>query len=351
MIIDRSRAADAAATLSTRPRRRCAARAALALLLAGCGGASGVRFDAAGAALAVRQPALYPETLEYDATRDTFLVSSMRDGAIYRVDAAGLVSPLVDDPRLCSVLGIALDAERGRVWAVNSDLGASRRPSASGPRQLAAVGVYDLASGEPVAYVDLAPLVTGPHLLNGIALDAAGNAYVTDSFSPVIYRVDAGGQASVLIQSERFAGEGINLNGLVVHPGGYLLVVKKSEGALFKVPLDRPAAFTRVAIDTPLFGGDGVIRVGERGLVIVANQVPGNASNAAFALSSADGWASARLDAARPLGDVYPTTGVLRDGDLYVISSHLNELIQAPADQKAALHAQAVIQRIGRVAP
>jgi hypothetical protein len=325
---------------------------ALALLAGGaCGGATSVRFDTAGSALAVRQPALYPETLEYDAAHDTFLVSSMRDGAIYRVDAAGVVSPLVRDARLCSVLGIALDAERGRLWAVNSDLGASRRPSASGPRQLAAVGVYDLASGAPIAYVDLAPLVSGPHLLNGIALDAAGNAYVTDSFSPAIYRVDAGGQPSVLIQSEQFAGEGINLNGVVVHPGGYLLVIKKSEGALFKVPLDRPADFTRVAIAAPLFGGDGLIRVGERGLVIVANQVPGAASNAAFALSSSDGWASARLDASRPLGDVYPTTGVVRDGDLYVVYSHLDELIQAPAEQKASLHAEAVIERIGRVGP
>jgi hypothetical protein len=155
----------------------------------------------------------------------------------------------------------------------------------------------------------------------------------------------------VLIQSEQFAGEGINLNGVVVHPGGYLLVIKKSEGALFKVPLDRPADFTRVAIAAPLFGGDGLIRVGERGLVIVANQVPGAASNAAFALSSSDGWASARLDASRPLGDVYPTTGVVRDGDLYVVYSHLDELIQAPAEQKASLHAEAVIERIGRVGP
>ena len=60
---------------------------------------------------------------------------------------------------------------------------------------------------------------------------------------------------------------------------------------------------------------------------------------------------SARLDASRPLGAVYPTTGVVRDGNLYVVYSHLNELIQAPADQKASLHAQAVIERIGKVVP
>ncbi|MEO8901496.1 MAG: hypothetical protein ABI488_07210 [Polyangiaceae bacterium] len=47
---------------------------------------------------------------------------------------------LVDDPRLCSVLGIAVDAERGQLWAVNADLGASTRPSAAGPKHLAAVG-------------------------------------------------------------------------------------------------------------------------------------------------------------------------------------------------------------------
>src|SRR5688572_28549228 len=103
-----------------------------------------------------------------------------------------------------------------------------------GPRRLAGVGIYDLKTGKPLSYVDLGPLAEGPHLMNGIALDPSGNAYITDSFSPVIYKVTAEGSASIFLRDERFAGKAINLNGVVVHPDGYLLVIKKSDGALFK---------------------------------------------------------------------------------------------------------------------
>lgn len=320
------------------------------LALAGCARTASVAFESAGSSLTIHRPALYPETLEYDRTRDAFLVSSFREGAIYAVDRHGDATLLVGDERLCSVLGIAIDAQRGRVWAVNSDFASSLKPSAAGPKQLAAVGVYDLTTGKALHYVDLSQLSPGPHLLNGIALDASGNAYVTDSFSPSIYKVDANGRAALLVHDARFAGDGINLNGLVVHPDGYLLVIKKSDGTLFKVPLANPAAFTEVAIDTRLVGGDGVLLAGDRNLIVIANQVPGHASNAAFALASDDGWATARVRARQDLGDVYPTTAVVRDGAIYVVHSKLNELIQSPAEQKGQLRVEATIREIGKVA-
>lgn len=188
-------------------------------------------------------------------------------------------------------------------------------------------------------------------MLNGLALDARGNAYVTDSLSPAIYEVDAAGRRSLFLQSSQFAGEGINLNGVVVHPDGYLLVIKKSDGALFKVPLDEPAHFSRVAIAERFVGGDGLVLTGKRDLLIVSNQVPHRTANSASALSSDDGWGSATLRAVEPLGNSYPTTAVLRGDGLYVVQSQLDELILAPPERKAELHAQATIRRIGSFAP
>ena len=341
-------------TLSTaRSRAQIALRAAALAVLGsaciGCARAPVVRFERGEAALTVRRPALYPETIEYDAPRDRFLLGSFREGAIFRVDARGNAAILVDDPRLCSVLGIAVDAARGRLWAVNADLGASTKPSSVGPKRLAAVGIYDLGTGKVIQYLDLAPLSSGPRLLNGIALDSAGNAYVTDSFSSTIYRVDAEGQAKVLVQDARFAGEGITLNGLVVHPDGYLLVIKKSDGALFKVPLSAPTQVSKVDIAEQFVGGDGVTLIGKSALLVIANQIPGRASNAAYALSSEDGWVTAKLRAVRDLGNVYPTTAVLRRRRIYALHSQLNELISAPAEQKAQLRMEATIESIGKV--
>lgn len=321
-----------------------------ALALAGCATAPGLTLEASEPSIIIQRPALFPETVAYDGESDGFLLSSLREGAVFRLDRSGKAAVAVRDPRLCSVLGIAIDEERGRIWAVNSNLGASAKSCISGPKQLAGVGIYDLSTGAPIDYIDLAPLVAGPHLLNGIALDASGNAYVTDSFSPVIYRIDEQSRASVFLRDERFAGEGINLNGVVVHPDGYLLVVKKNDGKLFRVPLADPTRFSTVAVDERFIGGDGVTLIGKSELVLIANQVPGKAANAAFALSSADGWRSAKLGAVRQLGDVYPTTAVLAGNSIYVLSARLNVLIQGGAKADALSKLQAALRPIGSVA-
>jgi hypothetical protein len=342
---------------------------ALALWLTACASEPVLTLEHPGPALLVHSPALYPETIEYNPKTDRFLLGSFRAGAIDQVDRDGKVTRLVDDERLCSVLGIAVDVARNRLWAVNADLGASLKPSHEGPKKLAAVGIYDLTTGKPIDYVDLAPLTAGPHLLNGIALDRDGNAYVSDSFSPSIYKVTTRAEATVLLSDPQFRGEGINLNGLVVHPDGYILVIKKSDGALFRVPLAEPARFSRVSLNPKggagssvnlkdgdhltanLKGGDGLTLVGRKSLLVIANQTPDSANNAAIALVSDDNWRSASVRAAEPLGPVYPTTAVLHDGTLYVVHSRLNELIQSAADLRAALHAEATITAIGRVTP
>ena len=371
------------------PMHALGACCALTLCLTACTSDRLLTLEHPGQALLVHSPALYPETIEYNPKNDKFLLGSFRAGAIDQVDRDGKVTRLVDDERLCSVLGIAVDVVRNRLWAVNADLGASLKPSHEGPKKLAAVGVYDLTTGKPIDYVDLASLTAGPHLLNGIALDREGNAYVSDSFSPSIYRVTTRGEATVLLSDPQFRGEGINLNGLVVHPDGYLLVIKKSDGALFRVPLAEPARFTRVSVSLKggdglsvnpkggdglsvnlkgsdglsvnlkgsdrltanLKGGDGLTLVGRKSLVVIANQTPDSANNAAIALVSDDDWRSASVRSIEPLGPVYPTTAVLRDGTLYVVHSQLNELIQSAADLRAALHAEATITAIGRVTP
>jgi sugar lactone lactonase YvrE len=318
-------------------------------IAAGCSPSPAVRFGTREPPLRVQHRALYPETVAYHVKTGRFLVGSMREGAVFEIDERGNTTKFIDDERLCSVLGIAIDPARGRLWLVNSDLGASLKPSVAGAKHLAAVGMYDLASGAPLRYVDLAPLSPGAHLLNGLALDSAGNAYVTDSFSPVIYKIDSNGNASVLLRDQRFLGEGINLNGLVVHPDGYLLVVKKSDGAIFKIPLAHPAAMSEVGISRRFLGGDGLVLVGPGALVVISNQIPHAAQNAAFWLSSEDGWSTAKVDGVQPLGDVYPTGGVLRDGTLYVLHSKLNELIKPSTKGKVSLDRQAIIQPIATI--
>ncbi len=308
----------------------CRSSALLVLCLAqplGCAAAPPARTLDPGKRIALDRRGLYPEGIAFDAPRKQFVVGSMREGDLYSVDAQGGVHQLTRDRRLCSVLGVAVDSQRGRVWAANSDLAVSRKPSAAGAKSLAAVGAYDLETGRPLHYADLGQLVPGPHAANGIALDAAGTAYVTDSLSPVIYAAPFGKPASVLLRDDAFDGEGINLNGLAWHPRGYLLVVKKSDGALFRVPTANPREFVRVNVAATFQGGDGVTLIDERRLLVVSNHTQDVRANAAYLLESTDGWTTADVTEVLPLGAVYPTNAVAADGRLFAVHSNLDELL------------------------
>ncbi|MEO8180835.1 MAG: cupin domain-containing protein [Deltaproteobacteria bacterium] len=305
--------------------------------------------------LVITRPALYPETLADNPESHQFLVSSLREGAVYAIGLDGRARKLVADSRLSSILGIAVDPRSGRLLVTNSDLGAGVRRSVRGPKKEAGVGVYELASGRALEYIDLGGLLPeADHLINGIALDSQGNAYVTDSLSPVIYKLEPGGKASVFLRSEEFNGVGINLNGIVVHPKGFLLVVKKSSGVLYRVPLGDPQRFARVQLPESFIGGDGLQLVGMQQLVLVANKTPAAAPQAAFVLESSDDWRSARVVETQALGDVYPTSCTVRDGKLYVLSSHLDEWIGAQEGARGALlkqGRQAEILQIGALSP
>jgi sugar lactone lactonase YvrE len=292
----------------------------------------------AAAPLSIAQPALYPETLELNPLTQKFLVSSLREGVVYEVSRDGKAEPFIQDERLTSVLGIAVDARSKRLWVTNSDLGAAIRSSARGPKQQAGVGIYDLASRRPLHYVDLAPVLPrGDHLLNGITVDAQGNAYATDSLSPAIYRVDPEGKASLFLENDEFRGPGINLNGIVCHADGFLLVVKKSTGGLYRIPLGEPQRFTRVQTPRDFIGGDGLSLVGRDRLVVIANRTPAATTDAAFVLESRDGWKSAQVSETRALRATYPTTSVVLDGKLYILSSHLDEWLGASPSSREAL--------------
>jgi len=314
-----------------------------------------VRLKRAAAPLSIAQPALYPETLEQNPLTQKFLVSSLREGAVYEVGLDGKAERFIQDERLTSVLGIAVDARSRRLWVTNSDLGAAIRSSARGPKQQAGVGIYDLASRRSLHYVDLGPVLPhGDHLLNGITVDARGNAYATDSLSPAIYRVDPEGRASLFLANDEFRGPGINLNGIVCHADGFLLVIKKSTGGLYRIPLADPQRFTRVQTSRDFIGGDGLSLVGRDQLVVIANKTPAATANAAFVLESRDGWKSAEVSETCALDASYPTTSVVLGGKLYALSSQLDEWLGASPSSRQALAQRGrrgEILEIGSIAP
>lgn len=251
--------------------------------------------------IVVERGDLMPEGIEYDGER--FLLSSMAEGTVYSVADDGTVTPFVQDDELIASLGLEVDAER--LLVVGADLGVIEADAAG----LAQLGIYDLLTGERLHLVDLGELApTHKHFANDVAVDDEGNAYVTDSLAPVIYKVDPEGSASVLIEDERLLIDGFGGNGIVYHPDDYL-IVGISGVELFKVPLENPEEMTVVKTGETI-GADGMVWHPDGDLIVVSN-------GEVLALSSEDDWQAASVT--RRARNHPASTAAIRAGEIYVI--------------------------------
>ncbi|HET9503257.1 MAG TPA: gluconolaconase [Hymenobacter sp.] len=306
---------------------RLGAGCGLALLLAACADDKDIATLGPPAQVNFTQAGLYPEGTQYDDAGGRFLVSSQTAGRIGQVKDDGSYAQFADDAQLISTIGLRLDVPRNRLLVAVSDPGYNTaRTTSATLRKLAAVAIFN-ASGAKTGYVNLGALrpAYAAHFANDIAVDAAGNAYVTDSFAPIIYKIDAQGTASVFLENSALGASSgsFGLNGIVAHPDGYLIVAKSDEGALIKVPLSNPANFTKVnTTGLVLTGDDGLQLTDNNTLLVVCN-----AQGQVYRLSSTDGFATVNRTGSFATGSVFPTTLARRNGtESYVLYSYLNAL-------------------------
>jgi len=295
----------------------------VATLLAGCS-------HKAPNIITFKVPALYPEGVDYDAKGKHFFVSSLHEGTVGTVTDDGTYKPFISDSNMVSAIGLRIDSARNRLLVCNSDPGVSVHTRKENQGKLAGLGIFDLTSGKLIKYINFTALSKGGgHFCNDIAIDNAGNIYATDSFSPIIYKIDPKDNPSILLEDKRFEGQGFNLNGLV-YRDGYLVVAKDNSGELFKVPVDKPKEFKEVKIDQKLVGADGLLWGPDGSLIVIANAT----TNKVFKLTSSDSWESAKVVNGIDTGDVFTTTGTLRDGKIYVLEAHLNVLFNPKAPKQ-----------------
>jgi hypothetical protein len=256
----------------------------------------------------------FPEGIGFDGRRH-FYVSATGDGTIFRGRlgrrAAEVWLPGGGDGRTTAV---GVKATRDRVYVAGGATGL--------------VWVYDARSGRLLRRFE-----TGSGgFLNDIALTRSGDAYVTDSFRPVLWRVsdravDRGSGDSVA--AERFVdlgpeagyGPGFNWNGIVAADDRRLIAVHSGAGRLFSVDTRTRRVASIDSGGTELTNGDGLAILRGRILYVVRNE---QAMIVRLRLSH-------RLTLATPHGDpitdptfAYPTTAAFADGPLLVVNSQFD---------------------------
>lgn len=287
--------------------------------------ADGASVSAAAQALPevvrIEDPGLHPEGVEYDAAGERFLVSSVTRGTVTAVGDDGSHTVFVDDPDITSSIGIHIDRARDRLLVANSTVAVFQNQPGH-----ARLGAYDLETGERVFMVDLGALTGGEsQFANDVTSDGDGNAYVTNSLVPVIYRVTPEGEATVWAEDELLGGEGFGLNGIELHPDGYLLVAQAGRRQLLRIPVDDPGDIHVVGI-SEAFDADGLVLTPAGDLIAVATTGEGDAATSeVLRLQTSDGWYTARIAGRAPAAQ-NATTAAVRGDAVYVVDARFADM-------------------------
>jgi len=279
----------------------------------------------------LKETSLYPEGIVYSSSKQKIYVGSYYKGKIITVDVLGNMTDFVIDNSLVAVVGMAIDETNNRLLVCNSDAGISLKSDIATIGQLAEVIVYDLISGVKLKTIDLSGLYQGGHFLNDLVLDNDGNVYITDSFSPVIYKIDTNDSPSVLVTNSIFeVPQGtFGLNGIVYHPDNYLIVGKAFGGILFKVPLNDVNNVQEITLNTSVNSLDGLLLTNNNTLILVSNYFVGPSFNEAiYKIETSNNWTSGNVTSSfTNLDGTYPTTMTEINNELYVNFGFFPELV------------------------
>jgi sugar lactone lactonase YvrE len=266
---------------------------------------------------------LYPEGVAFCPKQNVYFVSSARFGTIGKVTPDGKYTAFYEDASLKPSYGLKLSSDGKIVYACVSDANYSKAKSPDTYRKMARLISLDATSGRKIMDVDLSKLTSGKHFINDLAFDNKGNAYLTDSFSNAIYKVDKNGQASLFSKSDLFKTEGVGLNGIAYNKDGFLLVDSSGKGELFKVDIANPSNVKKVRLDQFFLGADGLLLTDKNTLALVQN----GGVNKIYELQSSDNWQSAKVKS--NTGDQrfsYPSTATSNAKDVWVMNAKFNEL-------------------------
>lgn len=230
--------------------------------------------------------AVFPEGIVVRA--DEFFASSFTQGTIYRgrLDRASAEVFLAGgtDGRT-SALGLALD-RRGHLFVCGGATGLAF--------------VYDADSGKLIRRFDngLAKTIDPMQpkaFLNDVTTLPSGDAFLTDSIVPMLYRIPAEAVAGAGLDAPQGDGRlepwlsfadtplryqfgndviaSLNLNGIAsTADGRYLIVVQTNTGRLFRIDVASKRVDTIGGVDAP--GGDGLVLEGQTLYVIHVDPVP-----------------------------------------------------------------------------
>jgi DNA-binding beta-propeller fold protein YncE len=204
----------------------------------------------ASVAFTIEEKDLIPEGITYDPGTHQFFVSSINKEKVVAVNENGSARDLLKRGQdgILQTLGMKVDQMRRRLWVVSNKQG--KESSAS------VVHIFNIETGKLIKKFILPDDTI--HLFNDLILTGTGDAYITDSYSAVIYTVPADlTELKPFIESDKFLKWS---NGLTISPDNTILYVTTGPGlvlvnlkTLEVKPMIKPETISTSGIDGLVF--------------------------------------------------------------------------------------------------
>lgn len=259
---------------------------------------------------------VFPEGVAHDPVSNSFFTGSTNDGSVFRGSLSSgqvnIFSPGGSDGRTAAI-GMKVDSKARRLWVAGGATGL--------------VFVYNTDTGT------LIRKYTTPQaeqtFLNDVALAPNGDAYITDSRRPLLFKIPGAGAQPGELESwldftgtpVTFASGATALNGIVVSPdGAYIVVVHSGAQKLFRITVATKEVREVDLGGTPQ-GGDGMVLDGGTLYVLARTQT----SDMIVRIPMAADFSSGTIrDSFRDDSFAFPTTIVKVDGRMLVVNSQFN---------------------------
>lgn len=261
-----------------------------------------------------------PEALAYDGDSGRMFVGTVRDGMILVSSDGESWERFADPesiPQLQGVFDLAVDEKRGYLWVATGRVGQFHGPRREDGVRSSLLRL-DLESGEFDREFPLSS-GSGRNLLGSLAISGQGSVFAADTQSPVIYRLEADGEAlQPYFGHQNFT----SLRGITLSGDDRLLYVADYELGIFVIDARSGDQAWKLAVpDTLNEGGIDGLYWWNNHLVVIQNGVsPQRVVRMQLGEDGLGVTAIAPVVAARPEFDS-PTFGVMNDKDLYFLAA------------------------------
>ncbi|SDT34291.1 hypothetical protein [Bradyrhizobium canariense] len=215
----------------------------------------------------------FPESLT--STKDgTLYAGSFNLGGVVKAAPGGkaeqFIAPGAGGSR--STLGVLADENSGTLYVCSNDITGFGVPG-PGDTKGAWLKTFDLKSGAPKGSF---ALKDPKSLCNDIVVGSDGTAYVSDSFTPIVYNLKPGGDALEVWATDPMlapAKDGVGLDGIAIGSDGNLYVTTYVPAKLFRIAAKdgKAGAVTELKPSRPLDHADAMRAFGDSFLLIEGN--------------------------------------------------------------------------------